>query len=162
MPDHDTSGLRAKILTVSDGVVAGEREDTAGPALAATLEAHGYEITERRTVRDGSESVLEGLMYVCKNFEGVIITTGGTGFGIRDFTPEGTKRAIDREAPGLAEAMRAVNPLGRLSRGVAGTRGRALIINLPGSPDGAVECLEAVLDIIPHALKLLADRPTAH
>lgn len=162
MPDDQTAGLRAKILTVSDGVAAGEREDTAGPALAEVLRSHGYEIAERRVVRDGSESVLEGIMSICKNFEGLVVTTGGTGFGIRDFTPEGTRRAIDREAPGLAEAMRAVNPLGRLSRGVAGTRNRALIVNLPGSPTGAVECLEAVLDVIPHALKLLADRPTAH
>lgn len=162
MPDHETTGLRAKILTVSDSVAAGEREDTAGPALAELLSSRGYEIVEQRTVRDGSESVLEGLMYVCKNFEGLIVTTGGTGFGIRDFTPEGTRRALDREAPGLAEAMRAVSPLGRLSRGVAGTRGRALIVNLPGSPAGAVECLEAILDVVPHALKLLADRPTVH
>lgn len=154
--------LRAKIMTVSDGVSAGTREDTAGPALTEVLEAAGYEIFERRTVRDGSESVLEGLMYVCKSFAGLVVTTGGTGFGVRDFTPEGTRRAIDREAPGLAEAMRAVNPLGRLSRGVAGTRGRALILNLPGSPTGAVECLGSVLEVVPHALALLADRPTTH
>ena len=95
MAEHDTAPLRAKILTVSDGVADGTREDTGGPALAERLEAEGYEIIERRTVRDGSESVLEGLMYVCKNFEGLVVTTGGTGFGIRDFTPEGTKRATE-------------------------------------------------------------------
>jgi molybdenum cofactor synthesis domain-containing protein len=162
MPDHDTSGLRAKILTVSDGVSEGTRVDESGPALAVRLEEAGYEVIERRTVRDGSESVLEGIMTVCKNFEGLVVTTGGTGFGIRDYTPEGTRRAIDREAPGLAEAMRAVSPLGRLSRGVAGTRNRALILNLPGSPAGAVECLDAVIDVVPHALKLLADRLTTH
>jgi molybdenum cofactor synthesis domain-containing protein len=162
MDEYEAGTLRAKVLTVSDGVSAGTREDTAGPALVERLEAARYEIVERRTVRDGSESVLEGLMYVCKNFSGLVVTTGGTGFGMRDFTPEGTKRAIDREAPGLAEAMRAVNPLGRLSRAVAGTRGRALIVNLPGSPSGAVECLESVLEVVPHAVALLADHPTRH
>jgi molybdopterin biosynthesis enzyme MoaB len=89
-------------------------------------------------------------------FNGLIISTGGTGFGPRDLSPEGTKMILDREAPGLAEAMRGVNPLGRLSRGVAGTRGQALILNTPGSTAGTIECLEAVLDVIPHAIRLLA------
>ena len=89
-------------------------------------------------------------------FAGLIVTTGGTGFGPRDLTPEGTKAAVEREAPGLAEAMRLVNPLGRLSRGTAGTIGQALVLNTPGSTKGAVECLDAVLDIVPHALDLLA------
>ena len=95
-------------------------------------------------------------------FNGMIVTTGGTGFGPRDQTPEGTRRLLDREAPGLAEAMRAINPLGRLSRGVAGTRGLALIVNTPGSREGAVEMLEAVIDVVPHALELMARRPSQH
>jgi molybdopterin biosynthesis enzyme MoaB len=86
----------------------------------------------------------------------LVVTTGGTGFSPRDLTPEGTQSAIDREAPGMAEAMRLVNPLGRLSRGIAGTCGDALVLNLPGSPGGATECLAAVLDVVPHALQLLA------
>ncbi len=95
-------------------------------------------------------------------FPGLVVTTGGTGFTSRDETPEGTKDVLDREAPGLAEAMRLVSPLGRLSRALAGTRGQTLILNTPGSPSGAVECLEAVLDVLPHALKLLIGEPTSH
>jgi molybdopterin biosynthesis enzyme MoaB len=97
----------------------------------------------------------EALVEMSEGFLGVIVSTGGTGFGPRDLTPEGTRVILDRDAPGLAEAMRAVNPLGRLSRSVAGTRGTALILNAPGSPSGAVECLEAVLDVIPHAIRLM-------
>jgi molybdenum cofactor synthesis domain-containing protein len=91
-----------------------------------------------------------------------VVTTGGTGFGPRDQTPEGTREIIERDAPGLAEAMRLVNPLGRLSRAVAGIRGHSIIINTPGSPSGSVECLHAVIDVIPHALDLLGDQPTRH
>ena len=98
----------------------------------------------------------------CKGFAGFVVTTGGTGFGPRDLTPEGTRIVLDREAPGLAEAMRLVSPLGRLSRAVAGTRGTALILNTPGSPKGAIECLEAVLDVVPHVLRLQAGESTAH
>src|SRR6266508_3254614 len=87
---------------------------------------------------------------------GLVVTTGGTGFGPRDLTPEGTRAVLEREAPGLAEAMRLVNPLGRLSRASAGTIGSALVLNTPGSSSGAVECLEAVIDVVPHALDLLA------
>jgi molybdenum cofactor synthesis domain-containing protein len=162
MADTDTDGLRAKVLTVSDGVSRGERDDKSGRALVERLQAEGYEVSEHRVVADGREAVLEGLMGVCKNFNGLVVTTGGTGFGPNDLTPEGTQRAIDREAPGLAEAMRAVSPLGRLSRGVAGTRARALIINTPGSTQGAIECLEAVLDVVPHAVRLLGGQPTDH
>src|SRR5688572_16430781 len=89
-------------------------------------------------------------------FAGLIVTTGGTGFGPRDLTPEGTKVVLEREAPGLAEAMRLVSPLGRLSRAAAGTIGQALVLNTPGSTSGSVETLEAVLDVVPHAVDLLA------
>src|SRR5215211_2381987 len=96
-------------------------------------------------------------------FAGVLVTTGGTGFGPRDLTPEGTGQVLDREAPGLAEAMRLANPpKGRLSRGLAGTVGKCLVLNTPGSSAGAIESLEAVLDVLPHALDLLAGRPTGH
>ena len=148
--------LLAKILTVSDGVVAGTREDKSGAALATTLEDAGYSIVERRVVADGVDSVSSALVELCDGFAGLVVTTGGTGFGPRDLTPEGTLAVLERQAPGLAEAMRLVSPLGRLSRAVAGTRGTALVLNTPGSSTGAVETLTAVLDVIPHALDLLA------
>jgi molybdenum cofactor synthesis domain-containing protein len=150
------AGQAAKVLTVSDGVVAGTREDRSGRALVERLRAEGFEVAEHRVVSDGRHEVGEALAEMAEGFTGVIVTTGGTGFGPRDLTPEGTRVVLDREAPGLAEAMRLVNPLGRLSRGVAGTRGTALILNAPGSTAGAVECLEAVIDVVPHALRLLA------
>ncbi len=146
----------AAVLVVSDGVVAGTREDRGGPALAGRLREAGFALSDPRRCPDGVEPVGRALTELCLDFAGLVVTTGGTGFGPRDLTPEGTRAVLDREAPGLAEAMRLVNPLGRLSRGIAGTRGRALILNLPGSPTGAVECLEAVLDVVPHALELLA------
>ena len=162
MADLRAAGLRAKVLTVSDGVIAGVREDRSGEALEARLTEAGYDVVERRAVVDGTESVAEALRAMTDGFAGLVVTTGGTGFGPRDLTPEGTRQVVDRLAPGLAEAMRLVSPLGRLSRAVAGTRGRALILNSPGSPRGAVECTEAVLDVLPHALRLLSDEPTAH
>ena len=150
-----SAGLAAKVLTVSDGVVAGTREDRSGTALVDRLREAGFEVVEHRVVADGRESVGEAIVDMAEDFNGLIISTGGTGFGPRDLTPEGTRVVLDREAPGLGEAMRAVNPLGRLSRAVAGTRGRALVINTPGSPGGALESLDAVLDIVPHAIRLL-------
>lgn len=147
---------RVKVLTVSDGVAAGTRPDRSGAALAERLEAVGFTVEDRRVVADGVEPVATALRELAEGFVGLVVTTGGTGFGPRDLTPEGTRAAVDREAPGLAEAMRMVNPLGRLSRGIAGTIGTALVLNTPGSTSGAVECLEAVLDVVPHALDLLA------
>ena len=144
------------MLTVSDGVIAGTREDRSGEALGDVLRAAGYEVVERRVVADGVETVAEELRSMTDGFEGLIVTTGGTGFTERDLTPEGTRAVIEREAPGLAEAMRLVNPLGRLSRGVAGIVGHAIVLNTPGSTKGCVECFEAVADVLPHALALLA------
>ena len=158
----DDAGLRAKVLTVSDGVVHGTREDRSGQALAEQLAAAGYEVVDRRVVADGVKSVAEALVAMTDGFAGLVVTTGGTGFAPRDLTPEGTRAVVERDAPGLAEAMRLVSPLGRLSRGIAGVRGGAIILNAPGSPKGCVEQLDAVLDILPHALRLLAETPTAH
>ncbi|MBI2705329.1 MAG: MogA/MoaB family molybdenum cofactor biosynthesis protein [Actinobacteria bacterium] len=154
--------LEAKVLTVSDGVIEGTRDDTSGRALVERLTAAGFDVVDQQVVADGRENVGEALAELARDFAGLIVTTGGTGFGPRDLTPEGTKIILDREAPGLAEAMRMVNPLGRLSRGLAGTRGRALILNTPGSTAGAIECLEAVLDVLPHALRLMHGTPTSH
>lgn len=156
------AGLAAKVLTVSDGVVAGVREDRSGAVLAEQLAAAGFSVLERRVVADGIDTVAAALRDLCTGFVGLVVTTGGTGFGPRDLTPEGTRLVLDREAPGLAEAMRGASPLGRLSRALAGTVGGALVLNTPGSPKGTVECLEAVLDVLPHALHLLAGTPTGH
>jgi len=154
--------FEAKVLTVSDGVVAGTREDRSGVALCEHLGANGFRIVEHRLTADGSEEVAHALAHMAYNFLGLIVSTGGTGFSPRDMTPEGTVRILDRRAYGLSEAMRAVNPLGRLSRGVAGTRGRALILNVPGSTAGAIEMLDAVLDVVPHALSLMAGEHEPH
>jgi len=154
--------LQAKVLTVSDGVMGGTREDRSGVALVEELAAHGFEVVETAVVADGVASVAGALSRLSSGFAGLVVTTGGTGFAPRDHTPEGTREIIERDAPGLAEAMRLANPLGRLSRAVAGIRGRAVILNTPGSPSGAVECLRAVIDVLPHALALLAGEPTHH
>ena len=161
MADADAE-LVAKVLTVSDGVVAGTREDRSGTALVERLAGAGFTVVGRSVVADGRENVGEAIVGMAAGFHGLLVTTGGTGFGPRDLTPEGTSIVLDRSAPGLAEAMRAVNPLGRLSRGVCGTRGGALVLNTPGSPKGAVECLEAVLDVVPHALQLMRGESGGH
>ena len=161
MADDDPI-LRAKVLTVSDGVIHGTREDRSGRALVDRLAAAGYDVVDQRVVADGVDSVAAALTAMCAGFAGVVVSTGGTGFTPRDLTPEGTRRVIEREAPGLAEAMRLVSPLGRLSRGVAGIVGAAIVLNTPGSPKGCVEQLDAVLDVLPHALRLLGGGPTEH
>ena len=151
---------RAKVITVSDGVADGTREDRSGAALEAHLSAAGFEVVDRIVTADGSDAIADALRRACDGFAGVVVTTGGTGFGPRDLTPEGTRAVLEREAPGLAEAMRLVSPLGRLSRALAGTVGAALVLNTPGSTTGCVETLDAVLDVVPHALELLAgERP---
>jgi molybdenum cofactor synthesis domain-containing protein len=155
------SSLAAKVLTVSDGVVAGTRDDASGRALAERLQEAGFDVVDHRVVGDGVESVRDALRELADQFSGLVVTTGGTGFGPRDLTPEGTRAAIEREAPGLAEAMRIASnaggrPFGMLSRSVCGTVGAALVCNFPGSAGGAVECFEAVLPAVPHALDLLA------
>jgi molybdopterin adenylyltransferase len=160
--DQSAEGLQAKVLTVSDGVVAGTREDRSGEALVTRLEEAGFAVVDRRVTADGALRVAHALRELCRGFRGLVVTTGGTGFAPRDQTPEGTRAVLEREAPGLAEAMRLSSPLGRLSRAVAGTLGNALVLNTPGSSTGAVETLDAVLDVLPHALRLLADAPTQH
>lgn len=144
-------------------MAAGTAADRGGSVVAEALLAAGFEVVERAVVADGVEPVSAALVRLADGFSGLIVTTGGTGFSPTDSTPEATKLVIDRDAPGLSEAMRLSNPLGRLSRAVAGCRERALILNTPGSPSGAKEYLAAVLDVVPHALSLLAgENPHPH
>lgn len=155
--------LQAKVLTISDSVDRGEVTDRSGPALAGALTSAGFRVVEQVVVPDGVDSVAGALFALVRGFSGVVVTTGGTGFGPRDVTPEATARVVDRPAPGLAEAMRAASPKGRLSRAMAGAVGQSLVLNTPGSATGAVECLAAVVDVLPHALALLAgENPHGH
>jgi molybdenum cofactor synthesis domain-containing protein len=154
--------LRARVITVSDASFIGTRTDATGPRLAKLLEGAGFNVRDVTVIPDGIDSVAAALRRATEEFEGLVVTAGGTGFAARDLTPEGTSTVLEREAPGLAEAMRAASPLGRLSRGRAGTIGRCLILNVPGSPSGAEESLATVLDVLPHALALLAGDATSH
>lgn len=149
-----------KILTVSDGVAAGTRADRAADALEAAAAALGFEVVERRVVPDGTAAVADALTEMTAGFAGLVLTTGGTGFGPRDLTPEGTRRVVERPAPGLAEAIRRASDadgrgFGMLSRGEAGAVGRALVCNLPGSAAGAEEGFRTIAPVVPHALELL-------
>jgi molybdopterin adenylyltransferase len=163
MPDDDrpAPALFAKVLTVSDGVADGTREDRSGRALVDRLRREGYDVVAHRVTADGTDAVALALRELTDGFAGLVVTTGGTGFGPRDLTPEGTRAVLEREAPGITEAIRRASDaggrgFGMLSRAVAGTCGRALVCNLPGSANGAIEGLEVLLPVAPHALELLA------
>jgi molybdenum cofactor synthesis domain-containing protein len=156
--------VKAAVLTVSDGVVAGTREDGSGDLLAALLEGDGFEV-ERRTVPDEAGEITTAILELAES-AAVVLTTGGTGMAPRDVTPEATRSAIDREAPGIAEAIRADSltktPHALLSRGVAGVHGRTLVVNLPGSPGGCRDGFAILRPALAHAVGLLADEQTAH
>ena len=162
MSDTPQAKQLAKVLTCSDGVVHGTRHDKSGAVLVEHLEQAGFDVVEQRVTADGTDNVAAILVEMTDGFAGLVVSTGGTGFAPRDQTPEGTRVVIEREAPGLAEAMRLCNPLGRLSRGLAGIRGDSIIVNTPGSPKGCVEQLDAIIDVLPHALRLLHDADNSH
>ena len=156
--------MRAAVLTVSDGVSHGEREDRSGDVLEELLAADGYDVV-RHTVPDERDAIADALADLADGAN-LVLTTGGTGLGPRDVTPEATAAVLERAAPGIAEAIRAdavaKTPHGLLSRGIAGVRGRALVVNLPGSPGGCRDGYAVLRPALEHALELLAGEPTAH
>jgi molybdopterin adenylyltransferase len=156
--------VKAAVLTVSDGVSAGERDDASGDLLIELLGDEGYEV-ERRVVPDDREAIANAIVELAED-AALVLTTGGTGLGPRDVTPEASAEVIDRPAPGIAEAIRADSiaktPHGLLSRGIAGVRDRTLVVNLPGSPGGCRDGFAVLQPALGHALELLAGEQTAH
>jgi len=155
----------AYVITVSDGVAARTREDESGRALVRILKDAGFEVSEAVVVPDEEQRVADAIVAAADKGADVVVTTGGTGLGPRDVTPQATSAVIEFEVPGLGELMRragaASTPMAALSRSMAGVRGQTLIINVPGSPKGAAESLEAIMPTLPHAIKLLHG-DTAH
>lgn len=159
--------FRAAVVTVSDKGYAGEREDVSGPLLADLLRAIGAEVVAQTIVPDEPEQIQQALVHLADDLQvDVVLTTGGTGFTPRDHTPEATRAVLEREAPGLAEVLRwegyRRTPQAVLSRGVAGLRGRTLIINLPGSPRAVREGMEVLAPILPHAVQMARGEDTEH
>ena len=160
------AALRFGVLTLSDRSSRGDRPDASGPALVSKIERHGWQVERQEIIPDDHASIVKILTsWADAGDVDVVLTTGGTGFSPRDVTPEATLEVVERQAPGIAEAMRIaslkITPHAMLSRGTAGIRGRTLIINLPGSPKGALENLDVVLPVLQHAVELLKNDPGA-
>lgn len=152
--------IKAAILTMSDKGYKGEREDLTGPGIRKILEQNGYEIEYYKVIPDDMDTIKDELIYICDNLNTpLVVTNGGTGFAKRDVTPEATMKVIDKYVPGIGEAMRSasmsITKRAMLSRGIAGIRKNSLIVNLPGSPKGAAENLEFVIDTLEHGVEIL-------
>lgn len=156
--------IPAAVVTVSDSVFRRERQDVTGPAVRKLLEEHGYRVIAQDVVPDDRARIEGALLRLCSSAR-LVVTAGGTGLAVRDVTPESTEAVSERLVPGIAERIRRENarqtPFADLGRGVCGIRGKALLLNLPGSPAGATESLAAVIELLPHALELLAGQ-TGH
>lgn len=157
--NHSSQNLTAAVLTVSDSAARGERSDLSGPAVADLLKKENFKVPRAEVVADDQTSIAEALVRLSANAQ-LVVTTGGTGIAERDVTPEATRTVCSRILEGVAEHMRAEGikktPYAVLSRGICGVRGKSVILNLPGSPAGAIQSLESVIDIIPHIIQLLA------
>jgi molybdopterin adenylyltransferase len=153
--------FRAAVLTVSDSGARGERNDISGPAVAKTLEEHHFSVIESRIVADDHAAIMKAIVELARKAR-LVVTTGGTGISMRDVTPEATRNVCGRMLDGIGERMRREGekktPFAVLSRGVCGVCGASVVLNVPGSPAGAVESLEAVIDVLPHAIQILAGK----
>jgi molybdopterin adenylyltransferase len=158
--------VRAAVLTVSDGVFGGQRDDASGAVLEKAARDAGFEVADRRVVPDEADQIAAAVTELCHTDTALVLVTGGTGFAPRDVTPEALRPLFDRLVPGIDEAMRAasmaVKPHGMLTRGVSGTRGTTLVLSFPGSPKACAENFAVVEPVLDHALKLLRQAPTEH
>lgn len=159
MSSSTPEGVTAAVLTVSDSSARGERADLSGPAVVGALRRRRFSVVATKIVADNQTAIRKALIQLARKAR-LVVTTGGTGIALRDVTPEATRAVCNRLIEGVPERMRSAGakktPFSVLSRGVCGVRGKCVILNLPGSPQGAVESLEAVIDLVPHALQLLS------
>ena len=161
MSSSTPDAFTAAVLTVSDSCARGEREDLSGPAVARALQEHHFSVVESRVVPDDHGAIQKTIVDLARRVR-LVVTTGGTGISARDVTPEATRSVCGRMLDGVAEKMRREGekktPFAALSRGVCGVCGTALVVNLPGSPTGAVESLQVVIDVLPHAIQILSGK----